>query len=372
MLSKFTQIAQLGQSLWLDFISRPLLKTNQLAALVDEGLLGLTSNPTIFQQAIAEGRDYDAQIKQAADEGLDAQATFEAIAIADVGAAADVMYPVYDKTHGRDGFVSIEVRPSLAHDTDGTVAEGRRLFQALNRPNVMIKVPATEAGLPAITTLLSEGINVNVTLIFAIAMYQRVIQAYLDGLDQAATAGRDVATLASVASFFVSRVDSLVDKQLRAKHGDDALVIEDLLGQAGVANAKLAYQEYKRVFETELFAPHAARGAQVQRPLWASTSAKDPSFADTKYMDALIGPHTVNTAPLDTLEAVRDHGIVAQTIEQDLTHAQQVIDRLFGVGIDFAAVTDQLLDEGVQKFADSYDALIDEINKRRTAVATSA
>lgn len=372
MESKYKQTAALGQSLWLDFISREILQNGELANLAQDGLMGVTSNPTIFQKSIAAGSLYDEQLEQCAANNLSPTETFEAIAIADVGAAADIFRNVYEETGGRDGFVSIEVNPHLAHDTDGTVAEARRLFSGLNRPNIMVKVPATDAGLPAITTLIGEGINVNVTLIFARAMYERVMDAFLAGLAQLRANGGDLSKIASVASFFVSRVDGNVDDLVRAKLNPDDPHRAALLGQAALANAKLAYQQYKAKLEAAPFAEFAKAGARPQRPLWASTSTKDPDYSDTLYIDNLIGPNTVNTAPLDTLEAFKDHGVVAQTIEQDLDHSHTVLNQLAEAGVNMDAVTDELLDEGVRKFTDSFDALIDEIKTKRDKLKTSA
>lgn len=368
-MTRIQQIAALGQSIWIDHISRELLASGQLEALIDDGVLGMTSNPTIFQNAIASGA-YDALIENEAARGAAALAIYEKIAIQEVGAAADALRPVYNETHGRDGYVSLEVRPMLAHDTDATVEEARRLFAALNRPNIMIKVPATEAGLKAITTLIGEGVNVNVTLIFAVAMYERVAKAYLDGLRIFEKTTQPLSKVASVASFFVSRVDSNIDKQLNQKIEAGQEHLEELLGKAAIANARVAYSRFKDIFDGDAFIPFRAHGARVQRPLWGSTSTKNPSFPDTLYCDALIGPNTVNTMPLDTLEAVRDHGLVAQTIEQDMGQALGMEKRLREIaGIDLRQVTDQLLEEGLQKFVDSFEQLLNEIEQKRAALA---
>jgi transaldolase len=371
-MNRIRQIAALGQAIWLDYISRDLLRSSELARLVDEGLTGLTSNPTIFQKAIAGSSLYDEEIRQGIRAGRTALQIYESIAIADVGAAADALRPIYNETHGRDGFVSIEVNPHLAQDTEGTIAEARRLFQSLRRPDIMIKVPATAAGLPAIATLIGEGINVNVTLIFAIEMYERVMDAYLEGLARFQRSGKPLGLVSSVASFFVSRVDTLVDKILdhRIQHGEPHL--EPLYGLAAVANAKIAYSRYKAVFGGPRFAAFRAAGARPQRPLWASTSTKNPKYPDTKYIDPLIGVNTVNTVPPQTLDAIRDHAVTAQTIERDLGEAQRLMSEFAGLKIDMEWVTGVLLDEGLKSFADSFDELIAGIEKKRGLLKQSA
>ncbi len=371
MINPIRQITNLGQGVWLDFISRDWLQDGRLAALVEQGLTGVTSNPTIFQKSIAEGHAYDEQIAELAAQGRSAADIFEAVAVRDIGGAADVLRPVYDARHGRDGFVSIEVSPHLAYDTDGTVEEARRLFAAIDRPNVMIKVPGTEAGLPAISTLIGEGVNVNVTLIFSIAMYERIMHAYLDGLRRLRETGRKLECVGSVASFFVSRVDTLVDKMLEADlaAGADGLAL--LRGRAAVANAKLAYERYKSIFRGPAFAEFSQAGARVQRPLWASTSTKNPDYPDLKYVEPLIGPNTVNTLPPQTLEAIRDHAVVGQTVEQEVDISRAVFEQLAEAGIDMNAVTDQLLVEGVQSFASSYDRLMADIEAKRDRLAAA-
>jgi transaldolase len=365
MVDRIQQITNLGQAVWLDFISRDLLRSGQLRELINAGVTGMTSNPSIFQKAVATGTDYDEQIRELARAGKDAHAVYEALAIRDIADAADQLRPTYNEKDGRDGFVSIEVDPRLAHDTHGTVYEARRLFKAVDRPNVLIKVPATEAGLPAITTLIGEGINVNVTLIFAIPMYEKVMQAYIDGLRRLEQAERSMRRVASVASFFVSRIDTLVDRLLteRIEKGDQKLAT--LRGQAAVACAKIAYDRYKAVFEAEPFAKLGAAGARIQRPLWASTSTKNPDYADTKYVEDLIGPNTVNTMPPQTLEAVRNHGSVARTVDLDVEEAYALIERLSVAGIDMKAVGEQLLAEGVQKFADSFEQMLNDTETKR-------
>ncbi len=370
MSNRIRQITELGQSLWLDFISRDLLHSGRLREWVNAGLTGMTSNPTIFQKSIAGGTVYDAQLRELAAAGLDAVAIYEALAIRDISEAADQLRHVHAETNGRDGYVSLEVNPRLAHDTQGTIAEARRLFGAVDRPNVMIKVPATEAGLPAIRALIGEGINVNVTLIFAIRMYERVMQAYLDGLADLRAAGRTLGRIASVASFFVSRVDTLVDKRLAERIAAGERSLATLRGQAAVANAKIAYDRFKHVFGGPEFTALRAAGARVQRPLWASTSTKDPAYIDTKYVDALIGPDTVNTVPPATLDAIRQHATVARTIDLDVREAYAVVERLNAAGINMTDVTDQLLAEGVQAFADSFEQLLADIEAKRRKYAT--
>jgi transaldolase len=369
MTNRIRQLANLGQDIWLDYISRDLLKSGRLAALVEEGLMGVTSNPTIFQKSIAGSSDYDDDIRRLAAAGRSADEIYETLAMADIAAAADLLRPVHNETHGRDGFVSIEVNPALAHDTAGTIAEARRLFHSLRRPNIMVKVPGTPEGLPAITTLIGEGINVNVTLIFAVSRYEQVMQAYVDGLTELQKSRRPLWSVSSVASFFVSRVDTLVDKLLTQRIASGEEHLEWLLGRAAVANAKIAYSRFKAVFEAAPFEPFRTAGARPQRPLWASTSTKNPAYKDTMYVDPLIGVHTVNTVPPQTLEAIRDHAVTAQTIEQDMDAAFAVMNKLQAAGIDMNGVTEQLLAEGVKLFADSFETLLADIEAKRELVA---
>ena len=369
MMDRIRQITKLGQALWLDFISRDLLRSGRLGALIEEGLTGVTSNPTILQKVVAGGDEYDEQIRGLVRSGKSTSEIYEAIAFQDIADAADALRPVHNETHGRDGFVSIEVNPALAHDTERTIAEGRRIFQTITRPNVMIKVPATEAGIPAIAVLIGEGINVNVTLIFALSRYEKVMGAYAEGLRSLHASGRPLGLVSSVASFFVSRVDGVVDRQLRERIDAGEHELERLVGQAAIANAKVAYAAFKAFIESDAFADLRSWGARVQRPLWASTSAKDPKYSATKYIDGLIGPNTVNTIPPATLDAVREQGLAAQTIEQDVDRARATLDQLRSAGIDLDAVTDQLLTDGVQLFADSFDQLQADIEARRAALA---
>jgi transaldolase len=372
MVNRIRQITVLGQAIWLDYISRDLIRSGDLSELIDQGITGVTSNPTILQKSISESPVYDDDIRQLAREGKTALEIYESLALADIGEAADCLRSVYNETHGRDGFVSIEVNPKLAQDTEGTVGEACRLFHTLGRPNVMIKVPATEAGLPAIATLIGEGINVNATLIFAVAMYERVIDSYLEGLSRLQNTGRPLGLVSSVASFFVSRVDTLTDKVLehRINHGEPHL--EPLYGLAAVANAKIAYSRYKAAFAGPRFDSFRSAGARPQRPLWASTSSKNPDYPDTKYVDPLIGVNTVNTVPPQTLEALRDHAVTAQTIEHDLDKAHAVMAELAGIKVDLDWVTATLLEEGVQAFADSFDKLLADIEAKRAALMQPA
>lgn len=368
MHSRIRQIQQLGQAVWIDYISRELLRSGRLDQLIAEGVTGMTSNPTIFQKAIAGGREYDEDVRAAwRDSASDPYAAYESVAIRDICDAADALRPVYDATHGRDGFVSMEVNPKLADDTAGTIAEARRLHTRVARPNLMVKVPATSAGLPAIATLIGEGVNVNVTLIFSLSMHEAVMRSYIEGLRRLQRSGRPIDGVASVASFFISRVDSLVDKLLAARPSGPATA--GLAGRAAIANAKLAYARFREIFGGTEFADLRAAGARVQRPLWASTSTKNPAYSPTLYVDTLIGPHTVNTLPPATLEELRKPGVVAQTIEQGLDEARDVLARLAALGVDMGAVTDQLLAEGLKLFVDSFDELLADVERKGAALS---
>jgi transaldolase len=363
----------LGQSLWLDYIHRELLESGELRRLIEQdGIRGVTSNPTIFEQAIAGSAAYDSAIAALAREGKDARAILDALTVEDVGAACDVFAPIYEMTGRGDGFVSLEVAPDLAHDTTATVAEAKRLWAAVGRPNLMIKVPGTSEGLPAITALLAEGINVNVTLLFAVEMYQRVIEAYLAGLERRLAAGASVEGVRSVASFFVSRVDAEVDPQLErriaaATDAAERARLEALLGTAAVDNAVVAYQAYEAAFSAPRFRALMAKGAAVQRPLWASTSTKNPRYPDTMYVDRLIGPDTVNTVPPATLKAFQDHGRPVRTIDADVAGARGRLAALAALGISLTAVTDHLAADGVAKFATSFTSLLGAIEAKRAA-----
>jgi transaldolase len=364
-MNKIQQLQQLGQSIWLDYIERGMVQSGELKQLVDEGLAGVTSNPTIFQQAIATSPAYQDDLQRLVAGPQDVKAIFETLAVADIQAAADVLQPVYERTGRRDGYVSIEVAPDLAYDADATIAEARRLFAAVDRPNVMVKVPATKPGIDAIRQLIGDGININVTLIFGLERYAAVKEAYFQGLEKRLAAGQPIAHIASVASFFVSRVDTNVDGKLEKLAAQDGLQPRLLLGQAAVANAKLAYAQFQQKFSGARWEKLAAAGAQLQRPLWASTSTKNPNYPDLLYVDPLIGPHTVNTMPVKTLDAFRDHGVVAQTVTQGVDEARAVFARLADLGIQMEQVADELEVDGVKKFADSYTELLTEIEHKR-------
>jgi transaldolase len=363
-------LAVLGQSLWLDYIHRDLLDSGELRRLIEQdGIRGVTSNPTIFEQAIGSGTSYDTAIAALAGEGRDARGILEALAVEDVTRAADAFRPIYEMTGGNDGFVSLEVAPDLARDTEGTVVEARRLWAAVGRPNLMIKVPGTAEGLPAVTRLIADGINVNVTLLFSVEMYRRVIAAYVLGLEQRAEAGRPLDVVRSVASFFVSRVDTEVDKRLEAKiaAAPDAATrgrLEGLLGKAAVANAVEAYQAYEAGFTAPAVRALMGKGAAVQRPLWASTSSKNPRYSDTMYVDSLIGPDIVNTVPPATLRAFQDHGRPVRTIDADVAGARGHLVALAAEGIDLRDVTDVLEADGVRKFVDSFTSLLAAISAK--------
>ena len=365
MPNPLAQLTERGQSIWLDYISRELVTSGELERLIrEEHITGMTSNPTIFQKAIGQGSDYDDQIRELVRSGLDdPNDIFFALAITDIQHATDLLRPVYDRTNGADGFVSLEVAPSVAHDTNATIEMVASLYERLDRPNVMIKIPATLEGMPAIRTSLAAGRNINITLVFALGMYERVIEQYISALEERHDRGLSL-DVHSVGSFFVSRVDTVVDKLLQEKLAQDPgnATLEGLLGKAAIANAVLAYEMFEQRFGDERFQRLRAAGAHVQRPLWASTSAKNPNYRDVVYAEALIGPDTVDTMPPQTIEAFRDHGIVAgDTVKADYAGAHRVMEQLAAVGIDMDRVTQDLLDAGVKSFADSYDEMIREI-----------
>jgi transaldolase len=362
------QLGTLGQSIWLDYIRRDLIAGGGLRRLVEEdGLRGMTSNPSIFEKAIADSHDYDDDIRAMALNGKGTKEIYEALSQRDVQNAADEFRPLYDRTDGKDGYVSLEVNPHLAHDTKGTIEEARRLWAALNRPNVLIKVPATADGLPAIQQLISEGINVNVTLLFGLPRYRQVADAYIAGIKARAAQGKPVTHLASVASFFIGRIDALMDpllEKLITQGGKEAYLAKKVRGQVAIASAKMAYQIYKEIFGSDRFEKLAPRGARVQRLLWASTSTKNQDYSDVKYVEALIGPDTVNTVPLETLNAYRDHGKPKARLEQDVKEARSVLERLPEMGISIDNVTRQLEDEGVEKFNKPFDKLMKTVAQR--------
>ncbi len=356
--SKLDQLAELGQAAWLDFIRRSFITSGELKKLVEKGLRGVTSNPSIFEKAIVGSDDYDEELFCLAKQGLTIDKIYEQLAVSDIQQAADVLRPVYDHTNGLDGYVSLEVSPDLARDTQGTIAEARRLFAAVNRPNVMIKVPATSEGIPAVRTLIGEGLNINVTLMFSLEQYDDVAEAYLEGLEKLATQGGDLSRVASVASFFVSRVDVMVDEMLDKLQTPEAAALK---GKMGIANAKMAYQRFRDTFKGERWERLAADGARVQRVLWASTSTKDPSLPDTVYVDNLIGMHTVNTLPPDTLEAFQDHGTLAATVTSGMDEVRDQLARLAELGIDLEQVTRRLLDEGIVKFQKPFKLMMESL-----------
>ena len=359
------KIETFGQSIWLDYIKRDLFATGKLKRFITEdGLRGMTSNPSIFEKAIVESHDYDDEIKRMAGEGKNVDQIYEALTQKDVQTAADEFYPVYQQTKGLDGYVSLEVNPHLAHDTQGTIEEARRFWKALNRPNVLIKVPATKEGLPVIRQLISEGINVNVTLLFGLTRYREVAEAYIAGIEDRLKQGHSVASIASVASFFLSRIDVLLDpvfEKCVAGKTDQAGVASQMAGEVAIASAKGAYHIFEELFNGKTFKALAEKGAHVQRLLWASTSTKNPNYKDVKYIEALIGPQTVNTVPLETLEAYRDHGEPQSRLTAGFDKATLCFKRLLDFGIDIDQVTQQLENEAVDKFIKSYDQLIEAI-----------
>lgn len=360
-------LAAHGQSIWLDYIQRALLTGGGFRHLVEaDGVSGVTSNPAILEKAIVEHRDYDAAIRS--QSGLDPRALYEHLAIEDLQMAADLLRPVHDASRGRDGYVSFEVSPHLAYDTEATVREAGRLWRALDRPNSLIKVPATAPGVAAIRQLIAEGINVNATLLFSLQRYREVAQAYLAGLEARAAQGRPLSSVASVASFFLSRIDTLVDRRLDALAADVSRERATALrGRTAIASARLAYQAYRELFSGARWQRLAASGAGTQRLLWASTSTKNPAYSDVKYVDALIGAETINTLPMETLDAYRDHGHPAARLEADIEAAHETLAGLAQLGIDLQSLADQLEREGVQKFIDAFDKLLDNL-ARRTSV----
>lgn len=363
-------LTRCGQSVWLDFISRQLVRSGRLRWLIDEdGIRGVTSNPAIFEKALAMGSEYDEQIRYLAEEGLTAEEIYEAVAADDIQHAADVFRLTYDRLGAGDGYVSLEVSPYLAHDTEGTIVEARRLFNQLDRPNVFIKIPATAAGIPAIRDCIADGINVNVTLLFGLPRYRQVAEAYLDGIEERLARGRPVNLVRSVASLFISRIDTLVDDLLAdivQEGGPQMEMADQLRGEVAVATAKVAYQMYRSIFESERFRRLAERGAVVQRLLWASTSTKNPSYRDVKYVEPLIGPDTINTMPMETLDAYRSHGMPAMRLEEGVEDARRTLKLLAQTGINLEQVVQQLEDEGVEKFIRPLDHLIQAIEAKRT------
>jgi transaldolase len=370
-------LAELGQSVWYDYIRRDLYLGPELKRLIEEdGLRGMTSNPTIFQQAIAGSELYDDAIRGLGAQGKSPAAIFEALAVADVVAAADAFRPLYEACDGNDGFVSIEVAPHLARDTEGSLEEARRLWQACSRPNVMVKIPGTREGVGAIRQALSEGININITLLFSISRYREVMTAYLEALETRRSAGSPNGRLRSVASFFVSRVDTMVDKRLDAIAKDPARAADQelarsLRGKAAIANARLAYRAFSEVFGGTRFAALAEKGAAAQRPLWASTSTKDPAYPPLYYVEALIAPESVDTMPRETFEAYKQSGKPHVRIDEEIAAAREVGPQLARLGIDLEEVADRLEEEGLKKFSDSFEALLTSVENKERAVRVS-
>ncbi|HWY20997.1 MAG TPA: transaldolase [Candidatus Acidoferrum sp.] len=368
--SPVKELLNYGQSMWLDYIRRDLITSGKLKTMIEEdGLRGMTSNPSIFEKAIAESSLYDDMLKSLASrQDLDATARFEQIAIRDIQDAADVLRPVYESSKFRDGYVSLEVSPLLARKTQETIEEARRLWKAVNRENVMIKIPGTAEGLPAIRQAIGEGININVTLLFAQEVYEKVAEAHIAGLEDLSKRGGDLKRLASVASFFISRIDSLVDSMINEKlktvtNGQEEAMLKSLLGKVAIANGKLTYLRYQRLFSGPRWQALAAQGAQTQRVLWASTSTKNPAYRDVMYVEELIGPDTVNTMPPATIDAFRDHGKLRNSLTEDVAGAQNVMDNLARTGISIKEVTTKLTDDGVKLFADAFNKLLAAVEK---------
>ncbi|GAB3274836.1 hypothetical protein GCM10027347_47970 [Larkinella harenae] len=364
MANRVKQIHEFGQSIWLDFIDRKIMDSGELQKLIDEdGVRGITSNPAIFEKAISSSSDYDEDIKTLSKDNKSDEDIFYGLAVSDIQRAADLFKPVYEEEiRGADGYVSLEVSPHLALDTEGTTRQARELWKAVDRENVMIKIPGTEPGLPAIQTAISEGINVNVTLLFGLDRYEAVTDAYISGLEARVAAGQPIDHIASVASFFLSRIDVMVDPMLDEKG------LGDLKGEVAIASARKAYEIYKRVFSSERFAKLKEKGAKPQRLLWASTSSKNPAIPDTKYVEELIGPETVDTVPMETLEAFRDHGVAENRLENDLDKSTEILEKLKTAGIDINEITQKLEDEGIDKFNKPYDKLLAAIATQRKAL----
>ncbi len=376
-MNPLKQLQGYGQSIWMDDIRRSVIHDGTLDTMIErDGLRGITSNPSIFQKAIAESDDYDDAIAKMVEEGKSVEGMYEALVIDDIQNAADRFRPLFDDSDGHHGWVSLEVSPRLADDTQGTLSEARRLWEKLDRPNVFIKVPGTAAGLPAIKQLISEGINVNVTLLFGLPRYREVVKAYLEGMEARSLAKAPLAPVASVASFFLSRIDVKVDAMLdeiaENDSGDKAELAKSLRGKVAVSSAKVAYQIYKEMFSAELYRNLEAMGGKPQRALWASTSTKDPTFSDVKYVEALIGPDTINTLPTETLDAYRDHGQPAERLQQDIDEAYGCLDKLETLGIDLDQVTYELEREGVEKFVKPFDSLMDTLKKAAESAAPAS
>jgi transaldolase len=366
MPNQLQALAAVGQSVWLDNIRRSMFASGELQRLIDLGLRGMTSNPTIFEKAIGSGSDYDEQLGELVDE-TDPQAVFEALAIRDIRSACDLFRDVWESTGGLDGYVSLEVPPTLANDTQGTIDAAQRLWNAVDRPNVMIKIPGTAAGVPAIKASIAAGVNINVTLLFSVDRYENAATAYIEGLEERVARGLPVDRIASVASVFVSRIDNAVDKKVQAKI-DAGEHLAPLLGKAAIASTKLTYQCFLKLVGSERFDALRAKGAHVQRPLWASTSTKNPAYLDVKYVEELLGADTINTMPEETIRAYQDHGDPRATLEQGLAQAHEVFEQLERAGVDYHDVTDTLEREGVEKFAGSFDELLSALGAKLQAL----
>jgi transaldolase len=363
---RLKKLQEIGQSVWVDSLSRDDIQNGNLQRMMEDGVLGVTSNPTIFQQAIAQSELYDEELQELAEKTDDAKEIFRRIAVRDIQDACDIFMPVYDQTEHRDGYVSLEVAPELAFDTEGTITRARLVWEMVDRPNLLVKIPATKEGLPAIEESIAAGISVNVTLIFSLERYRAVAQAYIRGLQRLVEGGGDPSKVASVASFFVSRVDTETDRRL------EEVRREDLKGRLAIDNAKIVYQEFKKIFSGPGWESLESKGATKQRPLWASTSTKNPEYRDTIYVDNLIGPETVNTMPLSTLKATMNHAEVRPTLDEGIEEARKLFEELKEASVDYDEVVEVLEKEGVQKFVDSYSELIEEIEHKSNRLARQA